>query len=174
LRKGCERLTLTRKALDQSLRMVAERRSGVRLALSASELPEDLLNLSSDQRFVLRLGRLTCGETLRWVRRNLPGLLRYGEERLERMWPRMGPDLKRWEDLEQRVLSWTPGEPNVEEILDLIVPRQGANLRPGSRLSGAAPRGRSSGLGGLGSAPPGGGPLRGAGARPPPPRDRGP
>ena len=160
LRKGFERLTLTRKALDGALCMVANRRSGVRLAVSAAELPEDFLNLSSDQRFVLRLGRLTCGETLRWVRRNLPGLLRYGEERLERLWPRMGPDLKRWEDLEQRVLGWTPGEPNVEEILNLIVPGQGMNLRPGSGLPGGAPRGGSSGQGGLGSAPRGQRPLR--------------
>ena len=73
---------------------MAHRRSGVRLALGASELPEDFLNLSSDQRFVLRLGRLTCGETLRWVRRNLPGLLRYGRGAPGAAWPRMGADLE--------------------------------------------------------------------------------
>jgi hypothetical protein len=132
LRAGFRRLAETRKILDEAMRLVAERRSGVRLALGASELPEGFLKVSSDQRFVMRLGRLTREETLRWVRRNLPGLLRYGETRLERMWPRMGPSLDRWEDLERRILASKSDDPNLEEILNIVAPGQDANRRPGS------------------------------------------
>ena len=130
--KGFNRLAETRKTLDEALRLVAERRSGVRLALGASELPEGFLNVSSDQRFVMRLGRLTREETLRWVRRNLPGLLRYGETRLERMWPRMGASLDRWEELERRILASKSDDPNLEEILNVVAPGQDTNRRPGS------------------------------------------
>ena len=157
--KGFNRLAETRKTLDEALRLVAERRSGVRLALGASELPEGFLKVSSDQRFVMRLGRLTREETLRWVRRNLPGLLRYGETRLERMWPRMGPSLDRWEELERRILTSKSDDPNLEEILNVVAPGQDTNRRPGSEL----PEGGSSGLG---SAPRGERPLRVAVAGP--------
>jgi hypothetical protein len=156
LRSGFERLGGIRQALDEALRMVAERRSGLRLAVGASEMPEGLLDLPTDQRFVMRLGRLTWSETWRWVRRNLPGLLRYGEEHLERIWPRLGSELERWEELERRVLAYrpptpdAPKEPDVEALLDEIAPRsggRGSDDRRRARVSGGldiAPRGERS------------------------------
>ena len=44
------------------------------------------------------LGAFMCGS-------NLPGLLRYGDDFLEHLWPRFGPDLELWEELERRVLE---------------------------------------------------------------------
>jgi hypothetical protein len=82
-RAAAQRLARLRRDLDKALRRIAERRSGVRLVVAGDRLPDEFLNLPSDRRFVMRLGRLTWFETWRWIRRNLPGLLRYGEEYLE-------------------------------------------------------------------------------------------
>jgi hypothetical protein len=79
----------------------------------------------------MRLGRLTWSETWRWIRRNLPGLLRYGEEYLGRLWPRLGAELERWEELERRILAAGPDAPPITSIVDEIVPRRGSTRRPG-------------------------------------------
>jgi hypothetical protein len=143
---GFDRLRRIRQALDGALRMVAERRAGVRLAVGASEMPEGLLDLPTDQRFVMRLGRLTWGETWRWVRRNLPGLLRYGEEYLERLWPRLGPELERWEELERKILGYRPEhpddptEPKVDALVEEIAPRDASGRTAGDPRRGRPTR----------------------------------
>lgn len=137
------RLAETRDALDSALRMVAQRRSGVRLAVVASELPDGFLDLPTDRSFVMRLGRLTWSETWRWIRRNLPGLLRYGEESLERFWPRLGAELERWEELERRILTVEPDELAIEDLVNEIAPlrRRGTILPGWIPYGGTQPRG---------------------------------
>lgn len=120
---------------DRALEDLASRRSQCRLALVALELPDCTLGLKQpDLRFVMRLGHLTWSETWRWIRRNLPGLLRYGEDYLSRLWPRLGPELSRWEELERRVLAGSPVL-DVDQIVNQMVPR-----RPRGRTS-ERPRG---------------------------------
>ena len=133
---AAQRLASMRRGLDKALCRIAERRSGVRLAVVGDRLPDEFLNLPSDQRFVMRVGRLTWHETWRWIRRNLPGLLRYGEEYLARLWPRLGGDLELWEELEQRILELGTDEPNVTKIVDEIAPRRpaGRTQPPGIHL----------------------------------------
>jgi hypothetical protein len=123
LRKAARALVGARDVLSDAFSIVADRRSGVRLAVVAEKLPDKFLNLPSDQRFVMRLGRLTWFETWRWIRRNLPGLLRYGDEYLERLWPRLGTELELWEELERRILEPGINEPPILKIVDEIVPR---------------------------------------------------
>lgn len=129
-RAAAQRLAHMRRDLDKALRRIAERRSGVRLVVAGDRLPDDFLKLPSDRRFVMRLGRLTWFETWRWIRRNLPGLLRYGEEYLERLWPRLGPDLELWEELERRLLELGTDVPNITKIVDEIAPRRPSTRRP--------------------------------------------
>jgi len=117
------RLQDTRTVLTSALRALAQRRSVSRVALAALELPDTLLDLPSEQRFVMRLGHLTWAETWRWIRRNLPGLLGYGEDYLRRLWPRLGSELERWEELERRVLAAPPGVPRIAKIVDELAPR---------------------------------------------------
>jgi len=141
LRAAAGRLAGSRQVLTDALRIVADRRSGVRLALAGTKLPDRFLELPSDQAFVMRLGHLTWLETWRWIRRNLPGLLRYGEEYLGRLWPRLGAELELWEELERRILESGTYEPKIAEIVDEIAPRRGSTGRPGidPRLRGERP-----------------------------------
>jgi hypothetical protein len=138
LREAARRLASMRQGLDKALRMIAERRLGARLAVVADKLPDRFLDprSESDQRFVMRLGHLTWFETWRWIRRNLPGLLRYGDEYLERMWPRLGADLELWEELERRILALGTVEPQIPKIVDEIAPRR---ISTRNRLPGIDP-----------------------------------
>ncbi|HEX5716650.1 MAG TPA: CHAT domain-containing protein, partial [Thermoanaerobaculia bacterium] len=108
---------------DRALEDLANLRSLCRLALSGLELPNCTLGLRPELRFEMRLGHLTWPETWRWIRRNLPGLLRYGEDYLSRLWPRLGPDLSRWEELERRVLAGS-SDLDVDRIVNQMVPRR--------------------------------------------------
>lgn len=141
LRAAAGQLVGMRQDLDKALCLVADRRSGVRLAVVANKLPDEFLDLPSDRRFVMRLGRLTWFETWRWIRRNLPGLLRYGEEYLGRQWPRLGAELERWEELERRILERGTNEPEIPKILDEIAPRRPSSSRSGLPWSIDPPRG---------------------------------
>jgi len=131
LETALERVAEIRTIIDQALRMVGQRRSGLRLAVCSTELPDGFLELKTEQRFVMRLGQLTWSETWRWIRRNLPGLLRYGEDSLERFWHRLGPELERWEELERRILAAGHGAPVIEDIVNKLVPHRGGTTRLG-------------------------------------------
>lgn len=112
-----------RRSLDAALRALADRRSPTRIVLGATETPDGLLAADPEDRFEMRLGRLTWPETWRWIRRNLPGLVAFGEEYLFGLWSRLGTDLDRWEALEQAVVG-ARGEPlDVARLLDDIAPR---------------------------------------------------
>jgi hypothetical protein len=141
LRAAAKRLDALRRVLDSALCIVAERRSGLRVALAADSWPKDFLALPSSQVFHMRLGRLTWFETWRWIRRNLPGLLRYGEEYLERLWPRLSAELELWEELERRILESGTDQPEISKIVDAITrrPSAGSKSRPGRRPKGERP-----------------------------------
>ena len=142
LRDELGKLMALRASLADALRRVAERRSSCRVVIAASQLPEDLLELPSDQRFIMRIGHLTWAETWRWIRRNLPGLLRYGETSLGHVWWRLGPDLEGWEELERRILAArlhhpaTPQEP-ISKLVEALQPRRAsahtADVKRGER-----------------------------------------
>ena len=123
LRDAAARLAHTRRVLNTALSQISERRTGVRLGVVADKLPENFLNLPSSQRFVMRLARLTWFETWRWIRRNLPGLLRFGEAYLESLWPRLGATLELWEELERRILEVGSADLDIPKLVDQIAPR---------------------------------------------------
>ena len=116
-------LSETRRVMEGALRSIAERRSHSRVAVIESRLPEGLAKLPADWRFEMRLGHLTWSETWRWIHRNLPGLLRYGEPYLARLWSRLGPNLESWEELERRVLASTTDDVVPAAFVEQIAPR---------------------------------------------------
>ena len=128
--KDLERLVSVRGELERAFRQLAGRRSASRLVIASGEQPDTLLAQVSENCFVMRLGHLTWPETLRWIRRNLPGLVRYGEDYLAQAWPRLGPHLERWEELERQVLLAGRTEAQIKRTLDEIAPR-----RPAARLA---------------------------------------
>lgn len=115
------RLRAASRTLGRALGGLAERRSPSRLALTARDLPDDFLRAESQ--FVVRLGHLTWPETWRWIRRNLPGLLRYGEDCLARLWPRLGSELERWEELERRLLAASAPDAALSSVAAELAPR---------------------------------------------------
>jgi hypothetical protein len=138
LRTDVGRLLRLTQSLDGALRVIADRRSGVRLAVAGTQLPDVLLKLPTDERFEMRLGRLTWFDTWRWIQRNLPGLLRYGESYLQSLWPRFGADLERWQELDRRVLESGARQTNMLALVDAIAPRHGGSRNPSMNLQ---PRG---------------------------------
>ena len=91
-------LEQVRISLGAALKALAERRSNARILLTAAERPRKFLDLSEDLIFEMRLAQLTWPETWRFIRRNLPALLSYGDVYLSRLWPRLGAQLSRWEE----------------------------------------------------------------------------
>jgi CHAT domain/Subtilase family/AAA ATPase domain len=94
-----------RENLERALATLARRRSSSRIGIITTRAHPEFLGLRPSELFEMRLGHLTWAETWRWVRRNLPGLLRCGEEQLSDAWSCLGPDLARWEELERRIVS---------------------------------------------------------------------
>ncbi len=111
-----------RASLSRALGALAERRTQSRIVVVASEAPTGLLPVRADERFEMRLGRLTWPETWRWIRRNLPGLVGLGESYLMGVWSRLGTDLGRWEELERAVVSSAGRDVAVDKLVEEIVP----------------------------------------------------
>lgn len=111
-----------RASLSRALGALAERRTQSRIVVVAAEAPADLLAIRADERFEMRIGRLTWPETWRWIRRNLPGLVGLGESYLMGLWSRLGTDLGRWEELERAVLSSAGRDVAVDRLVEDIVP----------------------------------------------------
>lgn len=112
-----------REVLDRAFRAMADRRSRSRLVLAAAENPAGLGSEDPDERFEMRVGRLTWKETWRWIRRNLPGLVGQGEEHLFGHWARLGTDLDRWDAFEREVVRARGGPVDTNRLLDEIAPR---------------------------------------------------
>jgi hypothetical protein len=145
IRAIAERIDETRSRLERALGEMAQRRGGSRTAIVTTFARADFLALTSNERFEMRLAHLTWQETWRWIRRNLPGLTRYGEADLQRVWSSMGPELERWEDLEREVLSRRSVGFTLEGLIQQIcpVPAPAKSLQPGlpliSRRRGTRP-----------------------------------
>src|SRR5262249_13014342 len=122
LKKALKALDAMRKSLGQALKILADRRSPVRIVITAVDKPQSFLDLPEDLVFEMRLAQLTWSETWRWIRRNLPALVSYGEVYLSRLWTRLGARLDRWEELERRVLRARGAAVDLQEITAEIVP----------------------------------------------------
>ena len=122
VREALDSLEQVRDRLSWALRTLAERRSPARIAITAAEKPHNFLDLPEEQMFEMRLAPLGWTETWRWIRRDLPGLLSYGEDYLSRLWSRLGTQLDHWEELERRVLLPRDEPVDLQEIAQQIAP----------------------------------------------------
>jgi hypothetical protein len=115
-----------RENLERALATLARRRSSSRIGIITTRAHSGFLDLQPNELFEMRLGHLTWTETWRWVRRNLPGLLRCGEEQLADAWSCLGPDLARWEELERRIVGSTRKAAEFGTYLDevKVLPRR--------------------------------------------------
>ena len=128
--KALDSLEQVRVKLSWALRTLADRRSPARIAITAAEKPHNFLDLPDEQMFEMRLAPLGWTETWRWIRRDLPGLLTYGEDYLSRLWSRLGTQLDHWEELERRVML-----PR-DQPLDLLQLAQEIAPLPSARSAG--------------------------------------
>jgi hypothetical protein len=115
-------LDAVRKSLGRALQILADRRSPARIVITAVDKPQFFVDLPENLVFEMRLAQLTWSETWRWIRRNLPGLVSYGEVYLSRLWTRLGARLDRWEELERRVLRSHSAAVDLQEITAEIAP----------------------------------------------------
>ena len=118
-----------RESLGDAFKVLAERRSPVRILLTAVVKPQNFLDLPEDRVFEMRLAHLTWSETWRLIRSNLPTLLSYGDFYLSQLWSKLGANLERWEELERRVLHEgnKPGVTvNLQALAEDIAPRSAA------------------------------------------------
>lgn len=124
-------LEATRSSLGCALSILAKRRSPVRIVITAPAPPQDFFNLPASLIFEMRVAPLTWAETWRWIRRNLPGLVRFGEDSLSRLWGRFGVQLELWEELERLILRQPKQAVDLKDMARKIVPL------PHSRKTGA-------------------------------------
>lgn len=117
------KLEAERACLGSALSLLADRRSQVRVVIAAASPPQDFFNLPDNMIFTMRLAPLTWTETWRWIRRNLPGLVRFGEDYTARLWGRFGTQLELWEELERLTLRRRNQNVNLIELAEQkIVP----------------------------------------------------
>ena len=111
-----------RTSIGAALNILADRRSAVRIVLTAADVPSGLMERRQEEIFVMRLAQLTWPETWRWIRRNLPGLVSYGEQYLCSLWPKLGVRTDRWEELERRALRARGQRLDLPEAASEIAP----------------------------------------------------
>lgn len=116
------KLERIRSSLGTALGILADRRSPVRIIIITHSPPRDFFNLPDDMVFQMRLAPLTWTETWRWIRRNLPSLLRFGEDALSCLWGRFGVRLELWEELERMVLKESDPTVDLTKIAEKIIP----------------------------------------------------
>jgi hypothetical protein len=126
-------LDRVRTGLGDALQVLADRRSQARIVVTADEVPRGLLGAPSDKVFEMRLAQLTWPETWRWIRRNLPGIVSYGEQYLSRLWARFGTRLEQWEELERRVIRSRGHQVDLEEMAAAIAPLPRVMTTPAQR-----------------------------------------
>ncbi len=136
VKKALNQLEQVRETLSKALRILGERRSPARIAITAAEKPQRFLDLPDEQVFEMRLAPLGWPETWRWIRHDLPGLLSYTEPYLSRLWSQFGVRLDRWEELERRVLLGRGQPVDLQRLADEIAPRpQAGPASPGMLLA---------------------------------------
>lgn len=116
------RLESVRSSLGSALGILADRRSPVRIIITSAAPLRDFFNLPDDMLFEMRLAPLTWAETWRWIRRNLPALVRFGEDYLSRLWAPFGASLELWEELERLVLKQPKRTVNLIGMAKRIAP----------------------------------------------------
>ena len=116
------RLDAIRLSLGTALGVLADRRSPRIVVTTSTPLRDFFRNVPDNLIFEMRLAPLTWSETWRSIRRSLPGLLRFGEDSLSRLWGRFGAQLERWEELERLILKQTDQNVNLLELSERIVP----------------------------------------------------
>jgi hypothetical protein len=93
-------------AVEDMIVTLSRRSERCRIALVVDDLPEGFLDDISDLIFPMRMGEITWPEMWRWVRRTLPGLGKFGQERVKHVWRKyLGADVGGWEELERLVLD---------------------------------------------------------------------
>lgn len=117
--KALQWLDTVRESLGEALKTLADRRSSARIIITSVDKPQGFVDLPDDQIFEMRLAHLSWPETWRWIRRNLPALVSFGENYLARLWTHLGTRLDHWEELERRVLraqsnALKQGEPTAQ------------------------------------------------------------
>lgn len=125
-----QRVGAVREAMADAVGALTRRRAGIRLVMSSLDrLPGWIAD--QDAAFELRLAPLTWGDTWRWIRRNLAGLLVFGEHALSRAWTQLGPRADLWADFEQRVLNWPSEQPLVlAEVLKAMPTPKRVSVAP--------------------------------------------
>lgn len=123
-----------RETSATALQILVERRAGVRTAITANQPLRGLIELAPEDVFELRLAPLSWFDTWRWLRRNLPGLLRYGETYLSRLWTRLGPRAELWEELELKAIR-NP-QADLAGIAEQLVPARPAAIGGKRPLAG--------------------------------------
>jgi CHAT domain/AAA ATPase domain/Subtilase family len=133
------RLDAIRMSLGSALGILADRRSPRLVVTTSTPLRDFFWNVPDNMIFEMRLAPLTWSETWRSIRRSLPGLLRFGEDSLSRLWGRFGAQLERWEELERLTLKQSDEKVNLLKLSEKIVPPYILRSRP--VLEGSAQRG---------------------------------
>ena len=116
------RLDAIRTSLGSALGLLADRRSPRLVVTTSTPLRDFFWNVPDNMIFEMRLAPLTWSETWRSIRRSLPGLLRFGEDALSRLWGRFGAQLERWEELERLTLKQPDQNVNLLKLSEKIVP----------------------------------------------------
>ncbi len=116
------RLDTIRCSLGAALGILADRRSPRIVVTSATPLRDFFWNVPDNLIFEMRLAPLTWAETWRSIRRSLPGLLRFGEDSVSRLWGRFGAQLELWEELERLILKQSDQNVNLLKLGERIAP----------------------------------------------------
>ncbi len=116
------RLDAIRLSLGTALGILADRRSPRIVVTTSTPLRDFFWNVPDNLIFEMRLAPLTWSETWRSIRRSLPGLLRFGEDSVSRLWGRFGARLERWEELERLILKQPDQNVNLLKLSERIVP----------------------------------------------------
>lgn len=122
LSKALCRLDAIRMSLGTALGTLAYRRSPRIVVTTSTPLRDFFWNVPDNHIFEMRLAPLTWSEMWRSIRRTLPGLLRFGEDSVSRLWGRFGARLERWEELERLILRQADQNVNLLELSERIVP----------------------------------------------------
>lgn len=122
LSKALCRLDAVRMSLGTALGILAYRRSPRIVVTTSTPLRDFFWNVPDNLIFEMRLAPLTWSEMWRSIRRTLPGLLRFGEDSVSRLWGRFGARLERWEELERLILKQPNQNVNLLELSEKIVP----------------------------------------------------
>ncbi len=110
----------------EALRLLVQRRGVARVGVSVSSGRSPLAaQLRSEQVRLVTLSPLSWQDTWQWIRRNLPVLVRRGEDALLPFFSDLGPQLEQWEQLARR-LETSMGPTPQDEIGEIVAQLAGS------------------------------------------------